>query len=57
MPNYFADYETKVTFITEEELLREHSQMPHGGLVIRSATTGPTGRTPPSGGVLPAVRQ
>ena len=40
MPNYFADYETKVTFITEEELLREHSQMPHGGLVIRSATTG-----------------
>jgi diaminopimelate dehydrogenase len=40
MPNYFADYETRVTFITEEELKREHSAMPHGGFVIRSGKTG-----------------
>ncbi len=39
MPNYFADYDTKVHFITEEELLREHSSMPHGGFVIRSGKT------------------
>ncbi|WP_066632703.1 diaminopimelate dehydrogenase [Desulfolucanica intricata] len=40
MPNYFAEYETKVKFITEEELKREHSKMPHGGFVIRSGKTG-----------------
>ncbi|MBR3680522.1 MAG: diaminopimelate dehydrogenase [Clostridia bacterium] len=40
MPNYFADYDTTVTFITEEELLREHSGMPHGGSVIRNGVTG-----------------
>lgn len=40
MPNYFADYETKVNFITEEELKKNHSKMPHGGFVIRSAKTG-----------------
>jgi diaminopimelate dehydrogenase len=40
IPNYFADYDTKVTFITQEELLREHSKMPHGGFVIRSGETG-----------------
>ena len=40
MPNYFADYETKVSFITEEELERDHSAMPHGGFVIRSGITG-----------------
>ncbi|KAA9000352.1 diaminopimelate dehydrogenase [Paenibacillus spiritus] len=40
MPNYFADYDTTVTFITEEELKREHSGMPHGGFVIRSGVTG-----------------
>ena len=40
MPNYFADYETKVTFITEEELKRDHSAMPHGGFVFRSGETG-----------------
>lgn len=39
MPNYFADYETKVTFITEEELKANHSAMPHGGVVIRSGST------------------
>jgi len=40
MPNYFADYETRVTFITEEELKKNHSGMPHGGFVIRSGITG-----------------
>ena len=40
MPNYFADYETRVNFITEEELVRDHSQIPHGGFVIRSGNTG-----------------
>ncbi|NGZ77588.1 diaminopimelate dehydrogenase [Saccharibacillus alkalitolerans] len=40
MPNYFADYDTSVTFITMEELQREHSGMPHGGFVIRSGVTG-----------------
>lgn len=40
MPNYFSDYETKVTFISEEELKRSHSSMPHGGFVIRSGNTG-----------------
>ncbi|UJL46906.1 diaminopimelate dehydrogenase [Virgibacillus sp. NKC19-16] len=40
MPNYFADYETTVHFITEEELARNHSSMPHGGFVIRSGKTG-----------------
>ena len=40
MPNYFADYDTTVTFITEEELLANHSGIPHGGFVIRSGRTG-----------------
>lgn len=40
MPNYFADYETKVTFISEEELKTKHAAMPHGGFVIRSGNTG-----------------
>ena len=40
MPNYFADYDTTVTFITEEELLKNHSGIPHGGFVIRSGRTG-----------------
>ena len=40
MPNYFADYDTSVTFITEEELQRDHSGIPHGGFVIRSGKTG-----------------
>ncbi len=39
MPNYFADYTTFVHFITEEELRRDHSAMPHGGFVIRSGET------------------
>ena len=40
MPNYFADYDTTVHFISEEELLKNHSGIPHGGFVIRSGRTG-----------------
>ena len=40
MPNYFADYDTTVHFITEEEMKRDHSRLPHGGFVIRSGRTG-----------------
>ncbi len=40
MPNYFADYDTTVHFITMEELKRDHSGIPHGGFVIRSGRTG-----------------
>lgn len=40
MPNYFSDYNTIVHFISEEELRRDHSRMPHGGFVIRSGKTG-----------------
>ena len=43
MPNYFADYDTTVHFITEEELLREHAGIPHGGLVLRTGKTGVNG--------------
>jgi len=40
MPNYFADYDTSVTFISKEELMKDHSGMPHGGSVIRTGRTG-----------------
>lgn len=40
MPNYFADYDTTVHFITEEELNRDHAGLPHGGFVIRTGKTG-----------------
>ena len=40
MPNYFADYDTTVHFISEEELLTNHSGIPHGGFVLRSGVTG-----------------
>ena len=40
MPNYFADYDTTVHFISQEELERDHSGIPHGGFVIRSGKTG-----------------
>ncbi len=43
MPNYFADYDTSVTFISEEQLKTEHSGMPHGGSVLRIGTTGVDG--------------
>ena len=45
MPNYFSDYDTTVNFITEEELKRDHSGIPHGGFVIRSGKTGVNGET------------
>lgn len=41
MPNYFADYDTTVTFISAEELQRDHAALPHGGEVIRSGETSP----------------
>ena len=40
MPNYFADYDTTVHFITEEELKLNHSGIPHGGFVLRTGKTG-----------------
>ena len=40
MPNYFADYDTTVHFISEEEFAANHSGIPHGGFVIHSGTTG-----------------
>lgn len=40
MPNYFSDYDVTVHFISEEELKREHSGLPHGGQVIRTGKTG-----------------
>ncbi|MGE4273758.1 MAG: diaminopimelate dehydrogenase [Desulfitobacterium sp.] len=40
MPNYFADYDTEVHFITEEELEKNHPGLPHGGLVVRHGRTG-----------------
>ena len=40
MPNYFADYDTTVHFISEEELQKNHSGIPHGGFVLRSGKTG-----------------
>lgn len=40
MPNYFADYDTTVHFISEEELLLDHAGIPHGGFVIRTGKTG-----------------
>ena len=40
MPNYFADYNTIVHFISAEEMKREHSGIPHGGMVLRSGKTG-----------------
>ena len=43
MPNYFADYDTTVHFISKEELDRDHSGIPHGGFVIRSGKTGLNG--------------
>ena len=40
MPNYFDEYDTTVTFITAEEMKAEHSELPHGGFVIRTGSTG-----------------
>ena len=43
MPNYFADYDTTVTFVSQEELDSNHAGLPHGGTVIRSGRTGVDG--------------
>ena len=43
MPNYFADYDTTVHFISQEELDRDHKGIPHGGMVFRSGVTGLNG--------------
>lgn len=45
MPNYFSDYDTTVTFISQEELDRDHSGIPHGGSVIRTGQTGVDGES------------
>jgi len=42
MPDYFADYDTVVNFIEMDEMLANHSKMPHGGMVLRSGVTGDT---------------
>lgn len=39
MPNYFADYDTVVNFISEEEFNKNHTELPHGGFVLRSGNT------------------
>ena len=44
MPYYFADYDTTVTFITAEEMKKNHGELPHGGLVLRSGATGEGGK-------------
>ena len=44
MPNYFFDYDTTVTFISKEELDRDHAGIPHGGSVIRTGATGAEGQ-------------
>ncbi len=45
MPNYFADYDTTVHFISAGEMARDHRGLPHGGFVIRSGLTGPEGKS------------
>ena len=40
MPNYFGEYDTTVTFISAEEMKRDHSELPHGGFVMRTGKTG-----------------
>ncbi|MBR2791014.1 MAG: diaminopimelate dehydrogenase [Eggerthellaceae bacterium] len=44
MPNYFDEYDTTVTFITAEEMKANHSELPHGGFVIRTGVTGSAGQ-------------
>ncbi len=45
MPNYFADYDTIVHFVSQEELNKEHGGIPHGGFVLRSGKSGVNGET------------
>jgi diaminopimelate dehydrogenase len=44
MPNYYADYNTEVIFITEEEMQKNHAAYPHGGFVMTSGITGENNR-------------
>lgn len=44
MPHYFDEYDTSVTFITEEEMLARHGAMPHAGEVLRHGITGADGK-------------
>ncbi len=44
MPHYFDEYDTRITFITPEEMAMKHAAMPHGGFVLRSALTGDSSR-------------
>jgi diaminopimelate dehydrogenase len=44
MPNYYADYDTEVHFITAEEMKKSHSAYPHGGFVLTSGVTGKSNR-------------
>ena len=44
MPNYFADYDTSVTFISAQEMQENHAGIPHGGFVIRTGVTGKDGQ-------------
>ena len=44
MPNYFADYDTTVHFVTQTELDQNHAGIPHGGVVFRTGTTGENGK-------------
>ena len=43
MPNYFDEYDTTVTFLSQEELDRDHKELPHGGFVFRTGKTGLSG--------------
>lgn len=43
MPNYFADYDTTVHFIDSDEMVKNHSGIPHGGMVLRTGATGENG--------------
>jgi diaminopimelate dehydrogenase len=44
MPDYYADYDVTVHFISEEEMKRDHAELPHGGFVMRSGVTGENGK-------------
>jgi len=44
MPNYYADYDTEVIFVSREQLEREHAAFPHGGFVLTSGLTGTSSR-------------
>ena len=51
MPNYFSDHDTTVHFISQEELDRDHSGIPHGGMVFRTGVTGLNGENSTSSSI------